>query len=114
MESSTLTFDSVSAKTGTQKDKTGPIRPHFPMVLNRPVFGYLLATLLPVFILMLITLPLTYLFYGASMLQKQGYMLLGGWDCMINWLFPALAIILLWFFKGATPGKMFTVCDGRQ
>ena len=66
------------------------------------------ATLLDSIILLLITLPLTYLFYGSSMLEKQGQVLLGGWDFVINWMFPAMAVILLWFFKGATPGKMFT------
>ena len=66
------------------------------------------ATLLDTIFLLLITLPLTYLFYGAAMLEKQGQTFLGGWDLIINWLFPAVAVILLWFFKGATPGKMLT------
>ncbi|OED40525.1 hypothetical protein ACH42_16065 [Endozoicomonas sp. (ex Bugula neritina AB1)] len=66
------------------------------------------ATLIDTSILLLITFPLTYLFYGSSMLDKQEQVLLGGWDFVINWLFPALAVILLWFLKGATPGKMFT------
>lgn len=66
------------------------------------------ATMLDTLILLLITLPLTFVFYGAEFWEKEGTILLGGWDFAINWVFPAMAVILFWFFKGATPGKMFT------
>ena len=66
------------------------------------------ATLVDTLILLLITLPLTFAFYGPSFWGGSEHILLGGWDFIINWLFPAVAVILFWVFKGATPGKMFT------
>lgn len=84
---------------------------HSPLPDNVEYAGFwvrLGATLVDSLILLLITLPLTYVFYGSALLEKQGQVLLGGWDFVINWLLPTIAVILLWFFKGATPGKMVT------
>ena len=66
------------------------------------------ATLIDTLILLLITLPLTFVFYGSAIWKNDGHFLLGGWDVIINWVFPAFAVILFWICKGATPGKMFT------
>ena len=63
------------------------------------------ATLLDTIILLLITLPLTYLFYGPGMLEKQGQVLLGGWDFVINWLFPVLPSFCSGFSKELRRGK---------
>lgn len=68
------------------------------------------ATLIDTLILLLITLPLTFAFYGSTIWENNnaGHFLLGGWDFVINWVFPAVAVILFWICKGATPGKIFT------
>ena len=66
------------------------------------------ATLIDTLILLLITLPLTFAFYGQAIWQDEEHVVLGGWDFVINWIFPAIAVILFWTCKGATPGKMFT------
>ena len=66
------------------------------------------ATLVDTILLLLITLPLTFMFYGPAIWEKDHALVLGGWDFVINWLFPAIAVVLFWFCKGATPGKMFT------
>lgn len=68
----------------------------------------LVATLIDTLILLLITLPLTFAFYGSVIWEDDGRLLLGSWDVIINWVFPAIAVILFWVCKGATPGKMFT------
>ena len=66
------------------------------------------ATLIDTLILLLITLPLTFAFYGQSTQENAGLLPLGGWDVVINWVFPTIAVVLFWTCKGATPGKMFT------
>ena len=65
------------------------------------------AALVDTIIIIMVTLPLTYLVYGSAMLEKQGHVM-GGWDFVINWLLPTVAVIVLWYCKGATPGKMVT------
>ncbi len=65
------------------------------------------AALIDSVIVMIITLPITTAIYGE--VPKDGYTyLLGGWDFVINYLFPALAVIAFWVYKSATPGKLFT------
>lgn len=64
------------------------------------------ATLVDTVILLLITMPLTMVIYGNSMWASGTKQILGGWDIVINWVFPAIAVVLFWHFKGATPGKM--------
>lgn len=66
------------------------------------------ATLIDTVILILITLPLTFAFYGNALWLDEEPLLSGGWDFIINWVFLTVAVIALWTFKGATPGKMFT------
>ncbi|MGI9282035.1 MAG: RDD family protein [Endozoicomonas sp.] len=64
------------------------------------------ATLIDTLILMAITLPLTMIIYGNQLTIEGSRQLLGPGDIIINWLFPALAVILFWHYKSATPGKM--------
>ena len=63
------------------------------------------ATLIDTFILLVVTLPLTMVIYGNSLWQSERTVM-GFWDVMINWIFPAVAVIVFWRIKGATPGKM--------
>ncbi|KEQ17661.1 RDD family protein [Endozoicomonas numazuensis] len=64
------------------------------------------ATMIDTLILMVITLPLTMIIYGNQITIAGSRQLLGPWDIIINWLFPALAVVLFWHYKSATPGKM--------
>lgn len=74
-----------------------------------------MAALIDSVIVMIITLPITTAIYGE--VPRDGYTyLLGGWDFVINYLFPALAVILFWIYKSATPGKLFnklTIVDAK-
>ena len=66
-----------------------------------------MAALIDSVIVMIITLPITTAIYGE--VPKDGYTYLqGGWDFVINYLFPAVAVIVFWVYKSATPGKLFT------
>ncbi|KEQ11977.1 branched-chain amino acid aminotransferase I [Endozoicomonas montiporae] len=73
------------------------------------------ATLVDTLVLLLVTVPLMMVIYGNEMWQ-DGTKVLGGWDILINWLFPVVFVILFWRYRGATPGKMLTsvqVVDAR-
>ncbi len=65
------------------------------------------AALIDSVLVMIITLPITTAVYGE--VPKDGYTyLLGGWDFVINYAFPAIAVISFWVVKSATPGKLLT------
>ncbi|MGI9275232.1 MAG: RDD family protein [Endozoicomonas sp.] len=63
------------------------------------------AALIDTAILLVVTLPLTMVIYGNSLWQSERTVM-GLWDVVINWIFPAVAVIVFWRIKGATPGKM--------
>lgn len=64
-----------------------------------------LATLVDTIVLVVITLPLSIAVYGNKIWESDD-LFIGGWDIVINWIFPTMVIILFWCFRGATPGKM--------
>ena len=62
------------------------------------------ASLIDTVLLLIVTLPLTYLAYGRPS-SASGF-IRGPADVLINWLLPAVLIIWLWSKLQATPGKM--------
>ena len=63
------------------------------------------AALIDTVMLILITIPLTYLAYG-KISSGDGSITQGPLDILINWLVPAAVILWLWHKMQATPGKM--------
>jgi uncharacterized RDD family membrane protein YckC len=63
------------------------------------------AALIDTVCVLVITLPLMRLIYGEVSATRDA-LILGPWDVVINYLFPAIAVILFWIYKSATPGKM--------
>lgn len=63
------------------------------------------AALIDTLLMMMITFPLLMTIYGSEILQS-GAMINGVWDFLISYIFPAVAVILFWIYKSATPGKM--------
>src|SRR5690242_19731021 len=63
------------------------------------------AALIDTAALLIVTLPLTYVFYG-QMRPSGESMVQGPMDIIINWLLPAAVVIWLWTRLQATPGKM--------
>jgi len=54
--------------------------------------------------------------YGDEMLTKTS-MFMGPADVLINYVLPFVAVILFWYFKSATPGKMIlkiTIIDAKD
>lgn len=63
------------------------------------------AMLIDAVLLALISLPLLLLIYGEEYLDSTDF-IAGPADFVISWVFPAIAIIVFWAYKSATPGKM--------
>lgn len=51
------------------------------------------------------TLPLTMIVYGDALWESES-MILGPADFLINYVLPAVVVVLFWLYKSATPGKM--------
>ena len=65
------------------------------------------ATIIDTVLLMLITTPITISIYGWSYYTDESYGLIAGpADFLVSWIFPAIAVIIFWILKQATPGKM--------
>ena len=63
------------------------------------------ATFIDVVLLMVIEFPLLFAFYGSACFTADNSVQ-GPVDFMLDFVFPAVATILFWFWKQATPGKM--------
>ena len=65
------------------------------------------AAMIDTILLMLITFPLLISHYGWEYLDpEQSGFIAGPLDVLISWVLPAIAIIVFWISKQATPGKM--------
>lgn len=63
------------------------------------------ASFIDTVLILLVTTPLLYLFYGEEFLFSEE-LIQGPTDFVITYVFPAVASILFWMYKSATPGKM--------
>ena len=63
------------------------------------------ASIIDSIILVLITSPILYSIYGKEYFKSQD-LVAGFWDVILKWVFPAIAVIVFWIYKSATPGKM--------
>ncbi len=64
------------------------------------------AFLIDTFILLIICLPLLFAIYGREYFDSERQGVAGFWDVVINFVLPAIAAIVFWRYRGATPGKM--------
>jgi uncharacterized RDD family membrane protein YckC len=65
------------------------------------------ATLIDTLILLVIIVPLLLAIYGREYLEREldaGFA--GFWDVMLQVVLPAIAVIVFWKYRSATPGKM--------
>ncbi|MFN3712507.1 MAG: RDD family protein [Alcanivoracaceae bacterium] len=63
------------------------------------------ASLIDTILILMVTSPLLYMFYGSSFLLSEDF-IQGPADVVISYVFPAVASVLFWIYKSATPGKM--------
>ena len=63
------------------------------------------ATLIDTIFLLVIILPLLTLIYGTDYWASEPFVY-GIWDVLLQYIFPAAAVIVFWIYRSATPGKM--------
>ena len=64
-----------------------------------------IAALIDTVLVLVITGPMLTMIYGTEYWVGEGF-IKGPADFLISWLLPAVAVILFWLAKQATPGKM--------
>jgi uncharacterized RDD family membrane protein YckC len=70
------------------------------------------AALIDSLLVIAVTLPVLRMIYGPGYFEESADRFVAGpADFLISWIFPALAVVLFWRAKQATPGKM--VFDAR-
>ena len=73
------------------------------------------AVLVDAFLIIIVTLPILIWAYGFEYLNNE-HMEKGSLYFIINYIFPTIAVILLWKYYQATPGKMIfkaTIVDAK-
>jgi len=73
------------------------------------------ASLIDTLLLVIIIVPLLIWIYGSDywLDPSSGFHV---FDFLINYIFPAVAVIVFWIYRSATPGKMalkLTIVDAR-
>lgn len=63
------------------------------------------AALIDSLLVVFITMPLLTAVYGRQYWSSDTF-IHGPADILINWVLPALAVVLFWIYRQATPGKM--------
>ena len=63
------------------------------------------AAMIDTLLLLAVCMPLVTLVYGRSY-WLSSKVIQGPADFMINWLLPAIAVVLFWVYRQATPGKI--------
>ena len=94
MENSSSSSPSAAAPSGAALEYVG-------------FWKRLVAVLIDSFILLVITVPLLIAIYGKEYAERaQGHAFAGLWYFLIQVVLPAIAVIVFWRYRGATPGKM--------
>lgn len=73
------------------------------------------ASLIDMLMMFIIIIPLMSFIYGQDHWMADSPVS-GFWEFVFNYIFPAIAVILFWFYKSATPGKMvlkLTIVDAK-
>jgi uncharacterized RDD family membrane protein YckC len=63
------------------------------------------ASIIDTLLLMIVCTPLVFWYYGVDYWLTAEF-IRGPADLLINWVLPAVVIILFWVYRQATPGKM--------
>lgn len=66
-----------------------------------------LAAIIDSILIAFMTIPPLIGIYGMEYLESTDF-IMGAWDFLISWVLPAVAVIVFWVYKSATPGKMIT------
>jgi uncharacterized RDD family membrane protein YckC len=65
------------------------------------------AAIIDTILMLIIISPILTAIYGTEYWVGESF-ILGTWDILLNYILPAVAVIIFWVYKSATPGKMAT------
>ena len=65
------------------------------------------ASLIDTILIMVLTFPIATAIYGEAYWDSES-LVAGLWDVVLSYIQPAIAVIVFWVYKSATPGKMIT------
>ena len=65
------------------------------------------ASIIDTILILIIIMPILFAIYGADLWVRESFVA-GFWDFIFQYILPAIAVIILWIYKSATPGKMLT------
>ena len=65
------------------------------------------AAIIDIILMIIIIFPVLTVIYGTEYWVSDSFVH-GIWDVLFNYIFPAIAVIIFWGYKSATPGKMAT------
>ena len=63
------------------------------------------ASIIDTVLIVLVTWPILTAIYGVDYWLSES-LINGVWDVLLTYIFPAIAVIIFWIYKSATPGKM--------
>jgi len=75
------------------------------------------AALIDSILIALVTAPFLYALYGKAYFTQSEQVYWGPGELVISYLLPAIGVMLFWFFRSATPGKMLIrakIVDARS
>ena len=64
------------------------------------------ASLIDTVLIVCVTFPLLVAIYGWSYFDSSTAFIAGFADFLLSWVAPAVAVVVFWLYKQATPGKM--------
>jgi uncharacterized RDD family membrane protein YckC len=73
------------------------------------------ASIIDSILILIIIAPLLTFIYGEEYWLSEAF-IQGTWDILLNYILPAIAIVIFWIYRSATPGKMvlgLTIVDAR-
>ena len=84
-----------------------PARPGEQDVSYAGFWIRLLASIIDSILVSVVTAPILMAIYGRDYFSQAGESLFGGTaNVLISYVFPAVAVVLFWIARQATPGKM--------
>jgi len=65
------------------------------------------AAIIDSILVLIIIMPILTSIYGSDYWATEK-LVSGTWDVLLNYILPAIAVLVFWSYKSATPGKMAT------
>lgn len=63
------------------------------------------ASIIDTLLVALVTFPILWSIYGSEYFKSERF-INGFWDFIVSWVFPAVAVVVFWIYRSATPGKI--------